>query len=126
VRTVRDIWPDVETKLSPEAVADLRQLSSDHAINAELIHSLTASKKEARAHLKFFKRMMTITNGLLIFAGAVLAGFGILRLSNGFSVLGLISLIPGGLLFLKFATVFISMNKALLQTKAIARKHGLI
>jgi len=126
VRIVRDIWPDVETKLSPEAVADLRQLSSDHAINAELIHSLTASKEEARAHLTFFKRMMIITNGLLMFAGAVLAGFGILRLSDGFSVLGLISLIAGILLFLKFTSVFASMSRTLRKTEAIARKHQLL
>jgi len=123
---LRDIWPDVETKLSPEAVADLRQLSTDHAINAELIHSLTASKEEARAHLKFFKRMMIITNGLLMFVGAVLAGFGILRLSDGFSILGLISLVAGLLLFLKFATVFMSMTHALRATETVARKHRLL
>jgi len=121
-----DIWPDVETKLSPEAVADLRQLSSDHAINAELIHSLTASKEEARAHLKFFKKIMIVSNGLLMFVGAVLAGFGILRLLDGFSILGIISLIAGLLLFLKFASVFASMTRALRATDAVAQKHGLI
>jgi len=46
---MNEFWPEVETKLSPEAVTDLRQLSSDHAINAELIHSLKTSKSEARA-----------------------------------------------------------------------------
>jgi len=121
-----NIWPDVETRLSPEAVADLRQLSSDHAINSELIHSLTASKKEARAHLKFFKRMMMISNGLLMFVGAVLAGFGVSRLLDGFSVLGLISLIAGLLLFLKFVSVLASMTRALHATEAVARKHQLL
>ena len=123
---MRDIWPDVETRLSPEAVADLRQLSSDHAINAELIHSLTASKEEARAHLKFFKRMIITSNGLLMFVGATLAGFGILRLLDGFSILGLISLISGLLLFLQFASVFMSMTRALRATEAVARKHQLL
>lgn len=123
---MRDIWPEVETKLSPEAIADLRQLSSDHAINAELIHSLTASKEEARAHLKFFKRMMIISNGLLMFTGAVMAGFGISRLMDGFSVLGLIFLVGGLLLFLKFASVFASMSRSLRATQATARKHHLI
>ena len=123
---MRDIWPDVETKLSSEAVADLRQLSTDHAINAELIHSLTASKEEARAHLKFFKKMMITSNGLLMFVGATLAVFGILRLLDGFSVLGLISLIAGFLLFLKFASVLMSMTRAVGATETVAKKHQLI
>ena len=126
MRVVSDIWPDIETKLSPEAVADLRQLSSDHAINAELIHSLTASKEEARAHLKFFKRMIITSNGLLMFIGAVFAGFGLLRLLDGFSALGLICLIAGLVLFLKFASVFVSMSRALRATEIIARKHHLL
>ena len=121
-----DFWPEGGAKLSPEAKADLKRLSSDHAINAELIHSLTASKEEAQAHLAFFKRMMIITNGLMMFIGLSLAGFGGLRLMNGFSILGLICLIAGVLLFLKFASVFASMSRALKETKAVAQKHKLI
>ena len=121
-----EIWPDVDTKLSPEAKADLKRLSVDHAINAEMIHSLTTSKEEARAHLAFFKRMMIISNGLLMFIGLILAGFGVLRLMNGFSIFGLICLIAGALLFLKFASVFASMSRGLQATKAVASKHGLI
>ena len=118
--------PDAQTRLSPEAMSDLRQLSTDHAINAELIHSLTASKPEARAHLKFFKRMMIISNGLFMFIGLTLAGFGGLRLTSGFSILGLICLIAGILLFLKFASVFLSMTRALRAAEAVAKKHQLI
>lgn len=121
-----DFTPEVQTTLSPEALSDLRQVSADHAMNAELIHSLTASKTEARAHLKFFKRMMMISNGLLMFLGLTLAGFGVLRLMDTFSILGLICLIVGTLLFLKFASVFASMNKALRATQAVAKKHHLI
>ena len=121
-----DFWPEGGTKLSPEAKADLKRLSSDHANNAELIHSLTASKEEAQAHLAFFKRMMIITNGLMMFIGLSLAGFGGLRLMNGFSIIGLICLIAGVLLFLKFASVFASMSRALKETKAVAQKHKLI
>ena len=95
-------------------------------MNADLIHSLTASKKEAREHLKFFKRMMIISNGLLIFLGLSLAGFGAQRLLGSLSILGLACLISGILLFLKFTTVFISMNRALQETEAVARKHQLI
>ena len=118
--------PEVQTTLSPEALSDLRQLSTDHAMNAELIHSLTASKEEARAHLKFFKRMMIMSNGLLMFLGLTLAGFGGLRLLDGFSILGLICLIAGTLIFLKFASVFASMSRALSATTSVAKKHGLI
>ncbi len=121
-----EIWPDTETTLSPEAIADLRRLSTDHAVNADLIHSLTASKEEALAHLKFFKRMMIISNGVLMFLGLTLAGFGVLRLMDTFSILGLICLLVGTLLFLKFTTVFISMHRALQETEAVARKHQLI
>ena len=126
MRKVIKFSPEVQTTLSPEALSDLRQLSTDHAMNAELIHSLTASKEEALAHLKFFKRMMIISNGLLMFLGLTLAGFGGLRLLNGFSILGLICLIAGTLLFLKFASVFASMSKALRATQAVAKKHQLI
>ena len=126
MRKVIEFSPEVQTTLSPEALSDLRQLSTDHAMNAELIHSLTASKTEARDHLKFFKRMMIISNGLLMFLGLTLAGFGGLRLLDGFSVLGLICLIAGTLLFLKFASVFASMSKALRETQAVAQKHQLI
>jgi len=121
-----DYWPDTDTKLSPEARADLKQLSKDHAINAELIHSLTASKEEARAHLAFYKRMMIFSNGLLMFLGIALAGFGITKLIDSFSILGLFCLTAGTLLFLKFTTVFISMNRGLQETEAVARKHQLI
>ena len=121
-----DYWPDTDIKLSPEARADLKQLSTDHAINAELIHSLTTSKEEARAHLAFFKRMMIVSNGLLMFLGMSLAGFGAIRLVDGFSILGVICLLAGSLIFLKFASVFASMTRAIRATEAVARKHQLI
>ena len=118
--------PEAVRAPSPEALADLKQLVRDHGINAELIKSLTTSKKEARAHLGFFKRMMFLTNGGVMFAGLVLAGFGGQRLLSGFSVLGLICLLIGGLLVLKFTAVFASMVKAIRATEAVARKHELI
>lgn len=118
--------PDAVRAPSPEALADLKQLARDHGINAELIKSLTASKEEARAHLGFFKRMMFVTNGGVMFMGLLLAGFGLQRLMSGFSVLGLICLAVGAILFLKFTTVFMSMTRAIKATEAVARKHELI
>ena len=95
-------------------------------MSLDMISSLTSSKEEARAHLKFFKRMMILSNGLLMFLGLTLAGFGVLRLMESFSILGLICTIAGILLFLKFASVFASMNLALRATETIAKKHKLI
>jgi len=111
---------------SPERLADLKRLVDDHGISLDMISSLSSSKKEARAHLKFFKRMMIVSNGLLMFLGLKLAGFGVLRLMDTFSILALICIIAGTLLFLKFASVFASMNRALRTTEAVAKKHELI
>ena len=118
--------PDAKIALSPEAMTDLRALSTDHAMNAALIHSLTVSKKEAREHLRFFKLMMIVSNGFLMFLGLILAGFGVTRLLNGFSILGLVCSIVGTLLFLKFVSVIASMTRALRATEVVAKKHHLI
>ena len=123
---MKNIWPEVERALSPEAVADLRALSSDHAINAELIHSLTTSKEEARNHISFFKRMMIVSNGLIMTVGAALAIFGGMGLLDGLSVIRFLALIAGLLLFTKFFTVYLSMSEAIRETEAVARKHNLI
>ena len=111
---------------SPEALADLKDLARDHGINAELIKSLTTSKVEARAHIGFFKRMMFVSNGGVMTVGLAIAGFGAQRLMSGVSILGVLCLVIGGLLFLKFTAVFASMVKAIRATEAVARKHDLI
>lgn len=111
---------------STERLADMKRLVDDHDMSLDMISSLSSSKEEARAHLKFFKRMMIISNGLLMFLGLTLAGFGVLRLMERFSILGLICTIAGTILFLKFASVFASMNRALRATEAVAKKHELI
>lgn len=117
---------DIGQTPSPALLADLKALESKHAINSELIKSLLASKDEARAHIGFFKRMMFVSNGAVMTIGLAIAGFGAKRLIDSFSVLGLISLITGALLFLRFAAVFASMALSMKATEAIARKHDLI
>ena len=107
-------------------MADLKALESNHAINSELIKSLLASKDEVRAHIGFFKRMMFVSNGAVMTIGLAIAGFGTKRLMDGFSVLGLICLIVGALLFLRFAAVFASMTLSMKATEAIGRKHDLL
>ena len=123
---MKNIWPEVEHALSPEAVADLRALSSDHAINAELIHSLTTSKEEARNHISFFKRMMIVSNGVLMTVGTALVIFGGIGFIDGISVIRCVALIAGLLLFVKFFTVYLSMSEAIRETEIIAQKHQLI
>ena len=118
--------PEVAHAVSPEALADLEMLARDHGMNAELIQSLQAGKEEARAHLKFFKTMMYASNGVVMFLGLALVGFGLQRLIGGFSVLDAICLAIGAVLFLKFSVVFLSMLRALRATEAVARKHELI
>lgn len=111
---------------SPALAADLIALERNHAINPELIKSLLASKQEARAHIRFFKQMMFVSNSVVMTVGLALAGYGGKRLIDGFSVIGLICLIVGGLLFLRFVAVFASLTLSMKATEAIARKHELI
>lgn len=94
---------------SPEALADMEALVRDHGMSRELIASLLISKKDARAHLGFFKRMMFVTNGGVMTIGLMLAGFGGRRLMGGFSIIGAVCFIIGVLLFLKFMAVFAGM-----------------
>ena len=118
--------PDAARAPSPAALADLNALAREHGVNAELIKSLTAGKEEARAHLGFFRRMMFVSNGGVMTVGLAIAGFGAQRLMSGVSILGVLCLVIGGLLFLKFTAVFASMVKAIRATEAVARKHDLI
>ena len=126
MRELSGFRPEAGRAPSPALRADLDALERDHAINSELIKSLLASKAEARAHIAFFKRMMFVSNGLIMSVGLAIAGFGVKRLLDGFSGLALAALIVGGLLFLRFAAVFVSMTLSLKATEALARKHDLI
>ena len=118
--------PEAQRPPSPQALADLKALARDHGINAELIKSLTASKEEARAHLGFFKRMMFISNGAVMTIGLALVGYGGKTLMDGFSIVAVICLVLGLLLFVKFTAVFVGMTRAVRETEAVARKHELI
>lgn len=118
--------PDAARAPSPEAMADLKVLVSEHGVDAELIKSLTAGKEEARAHLGFFKRMMFVSNGAVMMIGAAIAIFAGQHFRGGASVLWGAVVVLGVILFVKFFTIFISMSKALRATELVARKHDLI
>ena len=111
---------------SPELLADIEALIEDHGLSRELTGSLLSSKREARAHLVFFRRMMFITNGAMMTAALILAGFGVKELTAGFSLLGAVCAVVGCLLFLKFTAVFASMTCGLNAARACALKHDLI
>ena len=53
---------------------DLETLQARYAIDDSLIESLMHSPEQARAHIKFWVRMMWIVNGTLIGIFALLAG----------------------------------------------------
>lgn len=118
--------PNAASAPSPATLADLNALARDYGVNVELIQSLTAGKEEARAHLGFFRRMMFVSNALVMMIGAAIAIFAGQQLRDGRSVLWGIALGLGLILFVKFFTVFISMSKALRATEEVALKHDLI
>ena len=121
-----EFMPDTARAPSPEALADLTALARDHGMNAEMIQSLTASKEEASAHIRFFKRMMFVSNGAFMALGAAAVVFGGMGLLNGLSVVRALLVVIGVVLFAKFFTVFLSMREAIRETEAVARKHDLI
>jgi len=118
--------PDAARAPSPEALADLKRLARDQGMNAEMIRSLTASKEEASAHIRFFKRMMFVSNSVFMAVGAAAIVFGGMGLLDGFSVIHALLVVIGLVLFAKFFTVFLSMREAIRETEAVARKHDLI
>lgn len=123
---MNDFMPDAARAPSPEALADLKRLARDQGMNAEMIRSLTASKEEASAHIRFFKRMMFVSNSVFMAVGAAAIVFGGMGLLDGFSVIHALLVVIGLVLFAKFFTVFLSMREAIRETEAVARKHDLI
>ena len=118
--------PGANRTPTPEALKDLKRLAQDHGINAEMIQSLKTCPEESRAHIRFFKRMMFVSNGALMVIGATLCVFGGMGLLEGFSVFRSACIMIGLLLFAKFLTVFLSMSEAIRETEYVAQKHNLI
>ena len=123
---MNDFFQDAARRLSSEATADLKRLSYDHGINAQMIQSLLSSKEEASAHIRFFKRMMYSSHSLAIAVGAGMAIFGVIGLVDGFS--GSHCAFAGLGLFCMgvFFTTFLTMREAIRETENVAKKHDLI
>ena len=118
--------PEANRTPSPQALADLKRLAHEHGINAEMIQSLKTCKKESRTHIRFFKRMMFVSNGTVMAIGATGVIFGGMGLLDGFSIVRALLVVIGLVLFAKFFTVFLTMSEAIRETETVARKHNLI
>jgi len=109
-----------------ELSADLDWLRKSHGLNDVLFDSLLASKGEARAHLKFFKQMVFVSNIAVMTIGLCLIAWGF---GKGFADVGIIRLLIGIIgigLFVWFGQVFIRGIKSVKAAEGVARKHGLI
>ena len=105
---------------------DFTWLENTHGINDIMFESLLASKAEARAHIRFFKRMVFISNGAVMTLGLCLIGWGF---KDGFDDVSIVRVILGffGLLvFLWFCRVFVRGIRSVHAVERISRKHGLI
>ena len=106
--------------------ADIEYLRNSHGLNDILFESLLTSKAEARAHIRFFKRMVFISNGAVMTLGLCLMGWGF---KDGFNDVSFVRVILGffGLLvFLWFCRVFVRGIRSVHAVERISRKHGLI
>ena len=107
-------------------LADLEYLRDVHGLNDILFESLLASKEEARAHIKFFKRMVFISNGAVMTLALCLMGWGF---KGGFDDVSIVRIIPGFLgliVFLWFCRIFIRGVRSVQAVERISQKHGLI
>ena len=123
---MNDFLLDTARRLSPEATADLKRLSHDHGINAEMIQSLLTSKEEARAHIRFFKRMMYSSHSLGIAVGAGMAIFGAIGLLDEFSGRHCAFAVLGLFCVGVFFTSFLTMREAIRETEGVAQRYDLI
>jgi len=104
---------------------DLEYLREVHGLNDILLESLLASKAEARAHIRFFKRMVFISNCTVMTLGLCLMGWGF---KAGFSS-SIFQLVIGGLglvVFLWFCCVFVRGVRSVQAIEDVARRHSLI
>lgn len=109
-----------------ELSKDLDWLRKSHGLNDVLLDSLLASKAEARAHLKFFKQMVFVSNIAVMTLGLCFMAW---SFGKGFTDIGIRRLVIGvmGLgVFIWFGLVFIRGIKSVQAAEGVARKHGLI
>ena len=105
---------------------DLDWLRKSHGLNDVLLDSLLASKAEARAHLRFFKQMIFVSNIAVMTLGLCFMAWGF---GKGFTDIETPRLLIGVMgigVFIWFCLVFIRGIKSVQAAEDVARKHGLI
>jgi len=116
----------ISKDLDAELNKDFEHLRIVHGLNDVLFESLLASKAEALAHIRFFKRMVFISNCVLMTLGLCFMRWGF---KNGVSNVSLFQLIIGSLgfiVFLWFCRVFVRGVRSVQAVEDVARRHNLI
>lgn len=105
---------------------DLEMLHVKHGINLELIQSLTNGSKIARAHIRFFKNMMFLFNGIVAVLALALIHYGTKNFDTSSNPAGSLSLLAGCVLLLFALWVYTRQVLAIKAVEIVARRHGLI
>ena len=116
---IQDIIMHEDTGLSE----DLEFLQNTHAIDDGLIESLQSSPEQAKAHIRYYKRMILLTCVLPVVVGGAIVMLAGLKLSG---VLALLLCIVGAWVMYHFGYILVKMSKAIRATEQIARYHHLI
>jgi len=106
--------------------SDIEYLRISHGLNDILFESLLTSKEEARAHIRFFKRMVFISNGAVMTLGLCLMGWGFKGGFDNVSIVRIILGFLGLLIFLWFCRVFVRGIRSVQAVERISKKHSLI
>lgn len=106
--------------------SDFTWLQETHGINEIMFESLLVSKDEARAHLKFFKRMVFISNCAVMTLGLCLIGWAFKNELNIAYPVRMIMGILGIAIFLRFCQMFVRGMRSAQALERIAQKHNLV
>ena len=115
-----------ELKIPDNLEADFTWLKDIHGMNDIMFESLLASKSEARAHIKFFKQMVFISNCTVMTLGLCLIGWGFKNGINSTHIFRMIMGFLGLAIFLWFCQVFVRGVRSIQAVERIAKKHNLI
>ena len=102
---------------------DLEFLQSTHAIDDSLIESLQSSPEQAKAHIRFYKRMILLTCILPVIMGCAITALAGLKLSG---ILTLTICVVGAWIIYHFGYIILKRSKAIRATEQIAKYHHLI
>ncbi len=102
---------------------DLEFLQNTHAIDDSLIETLQSSPEQAKAHIRFYKRMIILTCVLPVFMGGVVIAIAGMKLSG---ILALLLCVVGAWVIYHFGYILVKMSNAIRATEQVAKYHHLI